>query len=437
MDPLVTVAQGQLRGREKDGVNSFLGIPYAQPPFGALRFAAPVPANGWDGIRDALEFGATAPKPGYLPPIDAILPEVTIEGTDCLNLNVWSPQDATGLPVLVWIHGGSFVNGSGAVSMYNGAAFARDGVVCVTINYRLGVDGFGYIDGTPPNRGLLDQIAALEWVRDNIAAFGGDPTKVTVAGESAGAFSVASLLAMPAATGLFGRAILQSGAGQHVLTPTAAAKVTAEVAARLGVEPIAEALAAVPVDDLIRAQQAVAIEIAAAAGHERWAEITPNMMAFEPVVDGDILPGRPIDAMANGSSSQVDLLVGTTTEEHALFLVPTGIAAGIGATQLRAALSSYGVDVDRLIATYQADRPGATPGRDPDRRPDRLVLPYTRRPGRRGPRCPRSGHPRLRVRLAQPAIRRTARRLPCAGDRLRLRQSRRSSTVWARRRPVL
>src|ERR1700712_688292 len=362
MEPLVTGAQGRLRGREKEGVSSFLGIPYAQPPFGALRFARPVPADGWDGTRDALEFGATAPKPGYLPPIDAILPEATVEGTDCLNLNVWSPQDATALPVLVWIHGGSFVNGSGAVSMYNGAAFARDGVVCVTINYRLGVDGFGYIEGTPPNRGLLDQIAALEWVRDNIAAFGGDPARVTVAGESAGAFSVASLLAMPAAKGLFGRAVLQSGAGQHVLTPATAARVTAEVAARLGVEPTAEALAAVPVDDLIRAQQAVSMAIAAAPDPGRWGDITTNMMTFEPVVDGDILPTRPIDAIAGGGSNDVDLLIGTTTEEHALFLVPTGIAARVGAAQLRALLSLYGVDVETLIAAYQRDRPAATPG---------------------------------------------------------------------------
>ena len=362
MDPLVTVAQGELRGREKNGVNSFLGIPYAQPPFGALRFAAPVPAEGWDGIRDALEFGPTAPKPGYLPPMDAILPDPTVAGTDCLNLNVWSPQNAIGLPVLVWIHGGAFVNGSSAVPMYNGAAFARDGVVCVTINYRLGVDGFGYIDGTPPNRGLLDQVAALVWVRDNIAAFGGDPALVTVAGESAGAFSVASLLAMPAAKGLFGRAVLQSGAGQHVLTPGTATKVTAEVAARLGVEPTAEALAAVPVGDLIRAQQAVSTDIAAAPDPARWAEITTQMMAFEPVVDGDILPARPIDAIIDGSSSDVQLLVGATTDEFALFLVPTGIAGRIGATQLRPSLSLYGVDVETLIATYQRDRPGATPG---------------------------------------------------------------------------
>ena len=362
MDPVVTVAQGRLRGREKDGVNSFLGIPYAQPPFGALRFAAPVPAVSWAGTRDAVEFGATVPKPGYLPPMDAILPDPYVPGSDCLNLNVWAPDQATDLPVYVWIHGGAFVNGSGAVPVYDGTAFARDGVVCVTVNYRMGMDGFGLIAGTVPNRGMLDQVAALTWVRDNIAAFGGDPDRITVAGESAGAFSVATLLAMPLAAGLFGRVILQSGAGQHVLTPATAAKVTAEVAARLGVEPTVNGLGAVAVADLIRAQQAVSIDIAAAPDPVRWAEITTNMMAFEPIVDGDILPVRPIDAIAAGASAGIDMLIGTTTEEFALFLVPTGISAAVGAAGLRATLALYGADVDQVIAAYQQDRPDATPG---------------------------------------------------------------------------
>ncbi len=362
MDPLVTVTQGRLRGREKNGVNSFLGIPYAQPPFGALRFAAPAPALAWDGIRDAGEFGPTAAKPGYLPPMDAILPDPRIAGSDCLNLNVWSPDRAADLPVLVWIHGGAFVNGSGAVPIYDGSAFARDGLVCVTINYRLGVEGFGLIEGTQPNRGLLDQIAALEWVRENITAFGGDPGQVTIAGESAGAFSIATLLAMPRAAGLFGRAVLESGAGAHVLSRATAAKVTADVARRLGVEPTAVGLGSVPVDDLVQAQQAVSTSIATVPDPARWAEITTNMMAFEPVVDGDILPARPIDAIAAGHSAGVDVLIGTTTDEFALFLVPSGLAAVVDANALRLTLGLYGADVDLLIATYSVDRPAATPG---------------------------------------------------------------------------
>ncbi len=362
MSPLVTVAQGQLRGQEKDGIRSFLGIPYAQPPFGALRFASPVPASGWVGTRDALEYGPTVPKPGYLPPTDALLPEPFVPGEDCLNLNVWTPQGADGLPVLVWIHGGAFVNGSGAVSIYDGSAFARDGVVCVTINYRLGVEGFGAVTDAVPNRGMLDQVAALTWVRDNIAAFGGDPGQVTIAGESAGAMSAGTLLAMPLARGLFGRAILQSGGGHHVLVPSTAGEVIREVARQLAVEPTVAGLGSVSVSDLLAAQSAVAAAITAAPDPARWAEITVNSMAFEPVVDGEIVPRRPIDAVAAGAAAEVELLVGSNLDEHALFLVPNGFAAMIDEDLLRLLLPALGADVDTLITTYRADLPDATPG---------------------------------------------------------------------------
>ena len=150
--PTVQISGGSVRGTLRDGVHAFLGIPYAAPPFGARRFAEPQPVEPWDGVRDALEFGPTVPKPPYAPPYDVLLPEPVIPGEDCLNLNVWTPDPgAAGLPVFVWIHGGAFVNGSGSVPIYDGAAFARDGVVCVTINYRLGVDGFLQLgDDGPP-----------------------------------------------------------------------------------------------------------------------------------------------------------------------------------------------------------------------------------------------------------------------------------------------
>lgn len=366
MQPVVKVEQGQLRGRVTDGVASFLGVPYAQPPFGALRFQAPVPAAGWADVRDAMEYGPTAPKPPYAAPVDALLPEPVIAGDDCLNLNVWAPADSlTGtaaLPVLVWIHGGAFVNGSGAVSLYDGSAFARDGVVCVSINYRLGVDGFGMVDGAPANRGLLDQIAALTWVRDNIGAFGGDPGQVTVAGESAGAMSVATLMALPQSRGLFGRAILQSGGGHHVLTASTAAKVTAEIAGRLGVEPSVEGLSSVPVPRLVTTQAEVSAAIAGAPDPARWAEITVNAMAFEPVVDGDLLTQRPIDAIFSGAAADVDVLIGTNTDEHALFLVPSDFTSVVDEPLLRRLVTGLGADVDQLLATYRADRPTATPG---------------------------------------------------------------------------
>ena len=218
MEAVVQTSHGKVRGRARDGVTAFLGIPYAAPPFGPGRFQAPRPPEPWDGVRDAFDYGPTAPKPGYPRPYDMLLPEPTTPGEDCLNLNVWTPEaGGAGLPVMVWIHGGAFRNGSGAVTVYNGRNFARDGIVCVTINYRLGVEGFANLPGAPCNRGLLDQIAALEWVRDNIAGFGGDPANVTVFGESAGGMSVTTLVSLD--LGLFRRAIAQSGAGHIAQDP--------------------------------------------------------------------------------------------------------------------------------------------------------------------------------------------------------------------------
>ena len=363
MDPVVSVAQGQLRGSEKDGVLSFKAIPYAAAPFGANRFAAPAQAPSWEGIRDAVDYGPTAPKPPYPSPIDQLLPEPVIPGEQCLNLNVWTPAiDAARRPVFVWIHGGAFVNGSGAVSCYDGSKFARDGVVCVTINYRLGVDGFLLIDGAPANRGLLDQVAALQWVRENIAAFGGDPYAVTIAGESAGAFSVTTLLSMPATTGLFRRAIAQSGAGHHVISAATAAKVTAALAEQLGVEATVEGFAGVPVDELVAGQSALTAKIAAMPNPAVWGEIATNLMAFEPAIDGEVVAARPIDRLAGGVAADVDVLIGSNSEEYALFLVPSGIVDHVNDGLLSMALTLVGADAEAVAATYRAELPDASPG---------------------------------------------------------------------------
>ncbi len=207
--------------------------------------------------------------------------------------------------MLVWVHGGAFVNGSGGVPQYDGTAFARDGVVTVTLNYRLGVDGFLYFgDGGPENRGLLDQVAALEWVRDNIAAFGGDPARVTVAGESAGAMSVVSLLSMPRAQGLFARAVAQSGGGHYALSPATATRVAEALSERLGVPPTRQALAAVDPQVLVSAQSALSQQIQTQPDPARWAEITLNLMAFEPTVDGDVLPALPVRAVQAGAGAE-------------------------------------------------------------------------------------------------------------------------------------
>jgi para-nitrobenzyl esterase len=365
----VTTTAGRLRGSSSGGVSAFLGIPYAAPPFGNLRFRAPAPAQPWDGVRDAVEYGPTVPKPPYPHPIDTVLPEPVIAGDECLNLNVWTPDPGgRGLPVLVWIHGGAFVNGSGAVSTYDGSRFARDGVVCVTINYRLGVDGFlhfgavGDDAGVPANRGLLDQVAALEWVRDNIASFGGDPSNVTIAGESAGAMSVTSLLSMPRARGLFRRAIAQSGAGQHVLGPATAGKVAAALAERLGVPATPGGLAGVPIDSLVAEQAKLSARIAQTPDPQQWNELVVNAMAFEPTVDGDVLPARPLDAIRSRAGAGVDVLIGSNAQEFRLFLVPPGLIDFVNDDLVAMAVAGYGADPEKLLAAYRPSRPAMSPG---------------------------------------------------------------------------
>ncbi len=362
MQPEAQTTAGTVRGTETDGVAAFKGIPYPAPPFGALRFAAPAPPVPWAGVRECVRYGPTALKPPYPAPIDALLPEPSVPGEDVLNLNVWAPVAAQGLPVLVWIHGGAFVNGSGGVPQYDGAAFARDGVVTVTINYRLGVDGFLHFgDDGPANRGLLDQVAALQWVRDNIAAFGGDPARVTIAGESAGAMSVTSLLAMPRAQGLFSRAVAQSGAGHFALTPATAAKVAATLAGQLGVPLTREAFAAIEPGRLVEAQSALSLQIQTTPDPALWGEITVNLMAFEPVIDGDVLTTLPVRAVEAGAAAGVDLLVGTNSEEFALFMVPSGIVDLIDDNILAMVLAGYGLPAEALAA-YRSAQPTATPG---------------------------------------------------------------------------
>ena len=364
---VVRTALGEYAGAVLDGVAGFKGIPYARPPFGPLRFQAPEPVGPHEGVRPCLTFGPTAPKAPYPPPLDELLVEPVIPGQDYLNLNIWTPVDALtagspgGRPVLVWVHGGAFAHGSGAVPIHSGQAFARDGVVCVTINYRLGVDGFLLLDGVPANRGLLDQVAALEWVRDHIAAFGGDPARVTVAGESAGAMSVSTLMAMPAAAGLFHQAITESGAASHVLGPVVARRVAAEVAAELGVEPTAAALAAIELDELITAQERVSARLARDRDPQKWAELVLNAMPFEPVIDGEVVPAAPLELIRAGAGSGVRLLTGSNREEMTLFLAPAGVLERADDAALALVAASYGLPPDG-VEVYRRHRPEATAG---------------------------------------------------------------------------
>jgi para-nitrobenzyl esterase len=358
----VRVAQGELRGTSDQGISAFLGIPYAAAPFGDARMLPPRPAPSWDGVREAIEYGPTCPKGDYPPQYQALFPEVTIPGEECLNLNVWTPDPgASGLPVLVWIHGGSFMNGSGSVTEYDGSAFARDGIVCVTINYRLGAEGFLYTGDGVANVGLLDQIAALRWVQENITAFGGDPGRVTVAGESAGAMSITTLLAMPLAGGLFQQAITQSGAGAHTLTPDESRSVAQFLAEALGVTPDRPAIAAVPADQVAQAAGALTEEVQTAPDPAKWGQLALSLLPFCPTVDGDTLPEEPLSALAGGASSSVRLLTGTNLEEAQLFLVAAGAIDLVDEATLAGGAAAYG-PADGTVAAYQANRPGAGHG---------------------------------------------------------------------------
>lgn len=355
--PVVTTAHGPVLGLARVDQSVFLAVPYAAPPFGERRFQPPAAPEPWTESRDCTAHGSTAPAPPYRAGVGDLLPEPVIPGQDCLHVNVWTPDPAAdGLPVFVWIHGGSFQNGSNAVPVYDGSAFARDGVVAVTVNYRLGVDGFAHLDGAPDNRGLLDQIAALRWVRDNIAAFGGDPGRVTICGESAGAMGVTTLTAMPVARGLFHRVIAQSGAGHHAVSVDTATKISSKLAELLGVEPTIDGVGSVPMPALLAAHSELALIIGGDPDPAKWGEVAVNMMPFEPIVDGDGLAGLPYAVIAAGEGADVDVLVGTNTDEHGLFLGPIvdtieeARVRGVMAA-LRSREHSYEMYVERTGAT--------------------------------------------------------------------------------------
>jgi para-nitrobenzyl esterase len=303
-----TVA-GRVRGTIEAGVAVFRGIPFAAPPVNDLRFAAPAPPRRWDSVREALAFGPPPPQAGVFG-MDRL-----VGGDDWLTLNVWSPDPSreAGLPVMVWIYGGAYTIGMSSLPEYDGARLARDGVVVVSFNYRVGMEGFAHIEGAPVNRGLLDQVAALEWVRDTIRAFGGDPGRVTVFGQSAGGGSVAALLAMPRAAGLFRRAIAQSVPGTF-FTPELARDIAGACAAEFGLKATAADLGTVDPELLPAAGDEVAANIGAHV--ERWGQAAHRSILFAPVVDGEILPTTPWQAQHD-----VELLVGHTRDEQRLFTV--------------------------------------------------------------------------------------------------------------------
>lgn len=342
----VRTAAGVVRGVREAGCAVFRGIRYAEPPVGALRFGEPEPVRGWDGVRDATVFGPA-------PPQSELLGAARDGGDDWLTLNVWTPR-AGGLPVLVWIPGGGYMAGDSSRPEFDGARLAASGVVVVSVNYRLGIEGFGQIEGVPANRGLLDQVAALHWVRKNIRAFGGDPDRVTVFGQSAGGGSVAALLAMPRAKGLFRQAIVQSMPGTF-FSPELAADVAAACAAELGVT----------VADLSSVEPGMlplvgdAISDKAIQWRERWGAIAHRPIPFAPIVDGDVLPMTPWQALAEGAARDIRLLVGHTRDEHRLFSLIDGVLGEVTAEQTETALQMLAPGPDGA-ARYRAAFPHAS-----------------------------------------------------------------------------
>jgi carboxylesterase type B len=394
--PVVRTTRGAVRGTVEDGVHVFRGIPYAEPPVGRLRFRPPVRRTPWDGVRDATRFGPTHLQDydrveGRLMSRDGRPPA----GEDCLSLNVWTPDVAGGgLPVFVWLHGGSLKFGAGSDVLYDGAAFARDGVVTVTLNYRLHAAGYLYVEGRPGAGafGLLDQIAALEWVRDNIAAFGGDPDLVTVAGESAGAHSVGQLLGAPSARGLFRRGILQSGAASFDVPVEISAVLGAAVLDRLGVRPGDEdALAAVRDADLLAAYNAVELrmfEVLDAHGvRPRPMTLAARVVCLS-TTGGDVVPRPALEAVADGEARGIDLLVGTTLDEVDLF--PPEFLT-VAPAVVEAAFGPLGRTPEQVLAAY-ASAPG---GSEPARRSRLMTDVLFRIPGIRLMEAARPHSPRV------------------------------------------
>ena len=354
---IVATRSGKVEGLERDGVHVFRGIPYAAPPVGGRRWRAPEREESWDGVRDATHFSPQSAQTEFA--LTKMLGgKQPACSEDSLYLNVFTPGcDDGARPVLFWIHGGAFIWGSGDTPWYDGSNFARHGdVVVVTINYRLGPFGFLHLGDLFPdldgsgNVGLLDQVAALVWVRECIAAFGGDPARVTIFGESAGGASVATLLGTPTAQDLFNGAIAQSGAASWTATRAEATEVAGAIVERLGVKTgDAGALLAKTTEDILTAQP-------------NFRENGVNRLPFQPVIDGITLSQAPLDAIAAGNARGVHLMTGTNRHEMSLFqLADPGLAtlddAGIVE---RVAAAGY-VNAAEIVASYRSRRPDASP----------------------------------------------------------------------------
>jgi len=384
LSPVVEIVSGKLRGALIAGIYTFKGVPYGASTAGRNRFMPPRPPEPWSGVRGALAYTGHAPqspnRPKRRAELETILgpADTTPEGEDCLTLNVWTPGlgDGGKRPVMVWLHGGGFAYGSGNRAVTDGSNLARRGdVVVVSLNHRLNIFGhlhlaeIGGSDWTHSgNAGVLDLIAGLRWVRENIGHFGGDPGNVTIFGESGGGGKVSVLLAMPAARGLFHRAIIQSGAAIRVSTGERANALAEAVLGELGIaRGDCERLQALPAEPLLAAMTPAS----RAVGRTKWPLL--DRYDFGPVVDGGELPQHPCEPCAPGIADDVPLMIGGTREESAFFLANDDVVwnGALSDEELRQRIWAVaGAETDDLLAAYRAALPQASPG-------DRLIAALT------------------------------------------------------------
>jgi para-nitrobenzyl esterase len=358
----VKTTAGSVRGTLHDKVHAFRGVPYGASTAPPRRFMPPAPVKPWSGVRDAFELGNRSPQllasfHGFVPPEVEAMDRDEAMSEDCLMLNVWTPSVGAGgkRPVMVWLHGGGFTSGSGGFICYDGSQLARKhDVVAISVNHRLSSVGYLYLAGiggeryaSASNVGQLDIIAALEWVRDNIAAFGGDPGNVTIFGQSGGGAKVSTLMAMPKAKGLFHKSIVQSGAAVQGVSKDVANKTAEAYLAKLNLKPN-------QVDELQKLSWEKLLDATAPGGPP---------LALAPVVDGTTLPTHPFDPTAPAMSADIPLLIGTTETEVTFF--PNQVLDPIDAASLHTHVKqtlrkASDEQVDKVIAAYQAGRPGAS-----------------------------------------------------------------------------
>ncbi|MDF7773995.1 carboxylesterase/lipase family protein [Sphingomonas sp. AOB5] len=352
--PVVTTAQGKLSGTRTDGVYRFLGIHYGADTSGQNRFRAPKPVAPWTGVRTADKFGDRCPQPKLENPLTIISFSDLPVSEDCLVLNIWSAslKPAAKKPVMVWLHGGGFGFGSASDKYYDGTALAkREGVVVVTLNHRL--NGFGYLNLGPEakgdfdaNAGQLDIVAALQWVRDNIARFGGDPGNVTIFGQSGGGGKISSLLAMPAAHGLFHKAIIQSGSDPRIATAEESVATRNQALANVRMKP----------EDVLKLRELPLADLIRAFGEKA------QLLSYRPWVDGSVMPTHPYDPVANPVSANVPLMLGNTRDEGtSVLLADPGWPKTDDAKLTLMATILTGQYAQEAIALYKARSPGDAP----------------------------------------------------------------------------